>query len=134
MAFGHVKWWNEMGGYGFITSTNGHDILAHYSEIQTDGYPTLEEGQGVEFEVNETPNGPVAANIREPKTPINTTLRPQPLRSATIVHVFQEESLRKLEYEINQWVNSFNYKIISASITNPDGNGKFNAIVVVDRL
>ena len=53
MAVGKVKWFNAEKGFGFITSEEGKDIFVHFSAIQADGYKTLEEGQIVEFEINE---------------------------------------------------------------------------------
>ncbi len=50
MAVGTVKWFNESKGYGFIESENGTDLFVHFSEIQSDGFKTLVEGQAVEFE------------------------------------------------------------------------------------
>lgn len=65
MAQGTVKWFNAEKGYGFITPTaGGQDLFVHYSAIQTDGYRTLEEGQGVEFEVGQGQKGPQAEQVR----------------------------------------------------------------------
>ena len=63
MAVGKVKWFNAEKGFGFITSEEGKDIFVHFSAIQADGYKTLEEGQIVEFEINETDRGPQAQNV-----------------------------------------------------------------------
>ena len=60
---GTVKWFNADKGFGFITSDEGNDVFAHYSQIQKDGFKTLEEGQNVEFEVVEGAKGPQAENI-----------------------------------------------------------------------
>ncbi|MCB9498322.1 MAG: cold-shock protein [Bacillales bacterium] len=60
---GTVKWFNSDKGYGFITGGDGKDYFAHYSQIQSDGYKTLEQGQSVNFDVVEGPKGPNAANI-----------------------------------------------------------------------
>jgi len=54
---GKVKWFNSEKGYGFI------DIFAHYSQIQKDGFKSLEEGERVEFDVVDGDKGPQAANI-----------------------------------------------------------------------
>lgn len=62
---GKVKWFNNQKGYGFITPDDGsQDLFAHFSEIQGDGYKSLEEGQEVEFEKSSSDKGPKAANIR----------------------------------------------------------------------
>jgi len=60
---GKVKWFNSEKGYGFITTDEGNDIFAHYSQIQKDGFKSLEEGESVEFEVVDGDKGPQASNI-----------------------------------------------------------------------
>jgi CspA family cold shock protein len=60
---GTVKWFNAEKGFGFITSEEGNDVFAHYSQIQKDGYKTLEEGEKVTFDVVNGPKGPQAENI-----------------------------------------------------------------------
>lgn len=64
MAQGTVKWFNAEKGYGFISQSEGADVFVHFSAIQTNGYRTLEEGQQVEFEVQEGPKGLQAASVR----------------------------------------------------------------------
>ena len=54
MSTGKVKWFNADKGYGFITTDAGQDLFVHYSEIQTSGFRTLEEGAKVNFEINTT--------------------------------------------------------------------------------
>lgn len=51
---------------------DGQDVFVPYSAIQSDGYQMLEEGQGVELEITEALKGPMAANVREPRTPEST--------------------------------------------------------------
>ena len=63
MMNGTVKWFNGDKGFGFITGDDGVDVFAHYSQINKDGFKTLEEGQKVEFEVVDGAKGPQAANI-----------------------------------------------------------------------
>ncbi|HFU4025633.1 TPA: cold-shock protein [Streptococcus suis] len=63
MAQGTVKWFNAEKGFGFIAQENGPDVFAHFSEIQTDGFKTLDEGQKVTFDVTEGQRGPQASNI-----------------------------------------------------------------------
>lgn len=63
MNKGTVKWFNAEKGFGFITSEDGKDLFAHFSEIKKDGFKTLEEGQNVTFEIKEGQKGPQAANI-----------------------------------------------------------------------
>jgi CspA family cold shock protein len=60
---GHVKWFNDAKGYGFIAGENGEDVFVHYTAIQQDGVKTLGEGQAVEFEVVQGAKGPQAANV-----------------------------------------------------------------------
>lgn len=60
---GTVKWFNAEKGFGFITTEEGNDVFAHFSQIQKDGFKTLEEGQQVEFNVVEGQKGLQAENI-----------------------------------------------------------------------
>ncbi|GAB6092646.1 cold-shock protein [Furfurilactobacillus curtus] len=60
---GTVKWFNADKGFGFITRESGDDVFVHFSAIQGDGFKTLEEGQGVTFDVEESDRGPQAANV-----------------------------------------------------------------------
>ncbi|GAA6526189.1 cold-shock protein [Intrasporangium sp. DVR] len=64
MAQGTVKWFNAEKGFGFISPTEGPDVFVHYSEIQTNGYRSLEENQTVEFDVEQGPKGPQAMRVR----------------------------------------------------------------------
>ncbi len=63
MTTGTVKWFSNQKGYGFITPEEGNDVFVHHSEIQGDGYKSLEEGQKVEFEVTDGPKGDQAKNV-----------------------------------------------------------------------
>lgn len=65
MATGTVKWFNAKKGFGFITpDEGGDDLFVHHSEIQSEGYASLEDGQKVEFEVGEGQKGPCAKNVK----------------------------------------------------------------------
>jgi CspA family cold shock protein len=64
VATGRVKWFNNSKGYGFIEQDGDKDVFVHYSAIQGGGYRSLEEGQAVEFEVQQGQKGPQAANVR----------------------------------------------------------------------
>ena len=65
MASGTVKWFNSEKGYGFITpDDNGADVFVHYSEIEGDGFLTLEEHQQVEYELGDGRRGPQATGVR----------------------------------------------------------------------
>ena len=63
MEQGKVKWFNAEKGFGFIERENGDDVFVHFSAIQSEGFKTLDEGQKVEFEVEDGQRGPQAANI-----------------------------------------------------------------------
>ncbi|MCW2504500.1 MAG: cold-shock DNA-binding protein family [Actinomycetia bacterium] len=64
MAQGTVKWFNAEKGFGFIAIDGGADVFVHYSEIQADGYRSLDENQRVEFEVVQGAKGPQASAVR----------------------------------------------------------------------
>jgi CspA family cold shock protein len=64
MVNGTVKWFNSEKGFGFITTEDGTDVFAHFSEIQKDGFKTLEEGESVTFEITQGQKGPQASNIK----------------------------------------------------------------------
>ncbi|MEL6408629.1 MAG: cold-shock protein [Chloroflexota bacterium] len=60
---GTVKWFNAEKGYGFIMQEGGDDLFVHYSEIQSTGYRSLDEGQTVEFEVTQGRKGLQASSV-----------------------------------------------------------------------
>ncbi|ASV33684.1 cold-shock protein [Candidatus Williamhamiltonella defendens] len=63
---GKVKWFNESKGFGFITpDDNSKDVFVHFSAIQDSGFKTLNEGQGVEFEIADGQKGPSAAGVNK---------------------------------------------------------------------
>ncbi len=61
---GTVKWFNASKGYGFLARAGGPDVFVHFSAIQSDGFKTLNEGQQVEFEIEQGPKGLQAANVK----------------------------------------------------------------------
>ncbi|MEW6153088.1 MAG: cold-shock protein [Actinomycetota bacterium] len=62
---GTVKWFNAEKGFGFIAQPDGGgDVFVHHSAIEMTGYRTLEEGQPVEFEVQNGPKGLMATNVK----------------------------------------------------------------------
>jgi CspA family cold shock protein len=64
MAEGTVKWFNPDKGFGFIEVEGQDDVFVHFSEIQEEGFKTLDEGQEVKFEITEGRNGkPQASNV-----------------------------------------------------------------------
>ena len=60
---GTVKWFNNQKGYGFISDENGKDVFVHYSGLDGDGFKSLDEGQKVEFDVQDGAKGPQAVNV-----------------------------------------------------------------------
>jgi cold shock protein len=60
---GTVKWFNATKGYGFIERQDGPDVFVHFSAIEGDGYRSLQEGQRVEFTIENGPKGLQAANV-----------------------------------------------------------------------
>ena len=64
MAQGTVKFFNADKGFGFISQEQGEDVFVHFSNIQGEGYKTLQEGQRVEFDVGAGRKGPEAQNVR----------------------------------------------------------------------
>jgi len=60
---GKVKWFSDSKGYGFISQADGPDVFVHHSNIQGEGFRTLEEDQEVEFEIVEGGKGPQAQDV-----------------------------------------------------------------------
>lgn len=60
---GKVKWFNPAKGYGFIGHEAGPDVFVHFSAISSEGYKSLDEGEEVEFEIEQGKKGPQAANV-----------------------------------------------------------------------
>jgi cold shock protein len=60
---GTVKWFNSEKGFGFIEIEGGKDVFVHSSAIKGDGYKSLDEGQRVQFDVEDGPKGPQATNV-----------------------------------------------------------------------
>jgi CspA family cold shock protein len=63
---GTVKWFNAAKGYGFIERQGGPDVFVHFTAIQADGFRSLQEGQQVEFSIENGPKGLQAANVTIP--------------------------------------------------------------------
>ncbi|MEE4311134.1 MAG: cold shock domain-containing protein [candidate division KSB1 bacterium] len=63
MEKGTVKWFNGAKGYGFISREEGDDVFVHYKAIEGDGYKTLDEGDQVEFEIEDGPKGLQATKV-----------------------------------------------------------------------
>ena len=60
---GHVKWFNNTKGFGFLEKEDGKDVFVHYSAISGEGFKTLKEGQKVQFVVEEGDKGLQAVNV-----------------------------------------------------------------------
>jgi cold shock protein len=65
MEKGTVKWFNATKGFGFISRDGKEDIFVHYKAIDGKGYKSLNEGDEVEFEIEEGPKGMQAANVKK---------------------------------------------------------------------
>jgi CspA family cold shock protein len=65
MPTGKVKWFSDTKGYGFVTSDDGVDAFVHYSDISGEGFRSLQEGDAVEYEIQEGPKGIKAINVRK---------------------------------------------------------------------
>jgi CspA family cold shock protein len=61
---GTVKWFNDSKGYGFISREEGEDVFVHFSAIEGEGFRSLQEGQQVEFSVEQGPKGLQAVRVR----------------------------------------------------------------------
>lgn len=62
---GTVKWFNAAKGYGFIAHEGGKDVFVHFSAIQTEGYRSLNEGEKVEFSIEDSAKGPQAVDVKK---------------------------------------------------------------------
>ncbi|MEE8300031.1 MAG: cold-shock protein [Desulfatiglandales bacterium] len=63
MANGTVKWFSDKKGYGFIEQEDGQDVFVHYSSINIPGFKSLNEGDRVDFELEDSDRGLVAKNV-----------------------------------------------------------------------
>lgn len=64
MATGKVKWFNDQKGFGFIFSDAGKDVFVHHSVIEGQGFKTLQDGEAVEYECEDSPKGLKATRVR----------------------------------------------------------------------
>ena len=65
MPKGTVKWFNNAKGFGFVTAEDGTEAFIHYSDIESEGFKSLEEGDPVEFELTEGTKGPKAVKVHK---------------------------------------------------------------------
>lgn len=61
---GKVQWFNNAKGYGFLGAEGTNDVFCHFSAIQDEGYKSLNEGEPVEFDIEQGQKGPQAANVK----------------------------------------------------------------------
>ena len=60
---GTVKWFNDSKGYGFISREEGEDVFVHFSSLAGDGFKSLQEGDQVSFDLEQSDRGPQATNV-----------------------------------------------------------------------
>ncbi|MBW1829212.1 MAG: cold-shock protein [Deltaproteobacteria bacterium] len=63
MANGTVKWFNDSKGFGFIEQEDGPDVFVHFSEVKSEGFKSLSEGERVTFDIEQGQKGPAATNV-----------------------------------------------------------------------
>jgi CspA family cold shock protein len=63
MANGIVKWFNDSKGFGFIEQEDGPDVFVHFSEVKSEGFKSLSEGERVTFDIEQGQKGPAATNV-----------------------------------------------------------------------
>ncbi len=64
MLSGKVKWFDRKKGYGFIVGPEGQDVFVHYTNIHSEGFRTLRDGEPVEYELTQTAKGLQASTVR----------------------------------------------------------------------
>jgi CspA family cold shock protein len=88
MAYGIVKWFNNHKGFGFIESAEiGKDVFAHFSQVDMEGFKTLQQGASVVYEPIEGPRGWMAKNIKviaAPANPNNAAEPPVSIRNSRL--------------------------------------------------
>ena len=64
---GKVNWFSDKKGYGFIEMEGGEDVFVHFSDLQQDGFRSLQEGEAVTFEIEDGPKGKKAVKVAKAK-------------------------------------------------------------------
>ena len=65
MMNGTIKMFNKEKGFGFIHAEDGNDVFFHYSSLVMDGFKTVEQGDAVQFDLEQSDRGLRAANIKK---------------------------------------------------------------------
>lgn len=93
MQQGEVKWFDDQKGFGFIEQEMGEDLFVHYSDIEQEGYKTLNEGQEVEFEIEETEKGLAAKEVQSTGEEVVSTDDPEPTETEKNESSFDTDTL-----------------------------------------
>jgi len=68
---GQVKWFDPKKGYGFIIGPDGQDVFVHYSQIESDGFRLLKDGEQVDYDLVEGEKGWQARTVQRLDVQVN---------------------------------------------------------------